>query len=80
MATKNTSTWHRPGYYVSEPQFVARPGGMQEDDGVLLFIATDTHKKRSGLVMLDAQTFKQQAIAWLDVHVPLGYHALFVKE
>ena len=33
-----TQLWQQPGHFPGEPVFVARPGGQQEDDGVLLSV------------------------------------------
>lgn len=78
--TGTITTWHDTGFIVTEPQFISRPGSHKEDDGVLLAITTDTKLKRSGLLILDAQTLKPHAYAWLNQHIPLGYHGLFVQK
>ena len=45
---------------VSEPVFVPRPGGVDEDDGVVLsLIAKDSDQLYAGLLILDAKTFKE---------------------
>jgi torulene dioxygenase len=43
----------------SEPIFVARPGGTEEDDGVLLTVALDAKRKLSSLIILNAQTMEE---------------------
>jgi len=43
----------------SEPVFVPRPGGTDEDDGVLLVVNFDTSRLKSALVVLDAKTMKE---------------------
>ena len=47
---------------VSEPVFVARPGGEDEDDGVILSLINKDHEERyAGLLILDGRTFAEIA-------------------
>eukprot|EP00966_Prymnesium_polylepis_P229745 5315777-Prymnesium_polylepis.2 len=46
--------WQQPSPYPSEPVFVARPGGIDEDDGVVLSAVLDGPKAQSCLLLLDA--------------------------
>lgn len=66
--------WHRAGCYPGEPVFVARPGGLDEDDGVLLSVVLDSATCRSFLLVLDAATLEERARAGLPHHIPFGFH------
>lgn len=66
--------WHRAGCYPGEPVFVARPGGQDEDDGVLLSVVLDSATCRSFLLVLDAATLDERARAGLPHHIPFGFH------
>jgi len=71
------TAWHEPGCLPSEPVFVARPGGTDEDDGVALSVVLDGRSETSFLLALDAATFTEVARAALPQHVPLGFHGAF---
>jgi torulene dioxygenase len=59
---------------------VPRPGGTEEDDGVLLTIALDSTLLRSKLVILDAGSMEEIARAEMKTLSPLGFHGAFVKS
>jgi all-trans-8'-apo-beta-carotenal 15,15'-oxygenase len=65
-----------PTGYVSEPVFVPRPGGTQEDDGWLMAMVYDGEKDRSVVVILDAADLTKGAVATLHLthHIPYGLH------
>lgn len=67
------------GQYPSEPVFVRRPGGSDEDDGWLLTLVYDATRDRSGVAVLDARDLPGGAIAtaWFDHHVPFTFHGNF---
>ena len=62
-----------------EPVFVARPGGIEEDDGVLLTVVLDGEARRSMLVVLDARDMAELARAEMKTHFPYGFHGSFVS-
>lgn len=67
--------------YVSGPEFVARPGAEDEDDGVILFLALDSQDEKSvHLVVLDAATMSQvgRASVVTPAPVPMPLHALYI--
>jgi beta,beta-carotene 9',10'-dioxygenase len=66
--------WSAPDCYAGEPVFVARPGGLGEDDGVLLSVVLDAGERRSFLLVLDAATLDERARAVVPHHVPFGFH------
>jgi carotenoid cleavage dioxygenase-like enzyme len=67
------------GQYPSEPVFVRRPGGRDDDDGWLLTLVYDAAGDRSGVAVLDARELSRGAIAyaWFDHHVPFTFHGNF---
>ncbi|HEX5905291.1 MAG TPA: carotenoid oxygenase family protein [Candidatus Nitrosocosmicus sp.] len=44
-----------------EPVFVVRPGGKDEDNGVILSVVLDSITERSFLLILDTRSFKEIA-------------------
>lgn len=71
-----------PGRWGSEAPFAARPGGGGEDDGYLVSFVTDERTGRSEVEILDAADIEAGPIGrvLLPVRVPLGFHALWVRE
>lgn len=72
--------WREAGIHPSEPLFVPRPGGEQEDEGVLLSVALDTEEKRSCILVLDAAEFEEIARANLPHVLPFGFHGTFSMD
>jgi carotenoid cleavage dioxygenase-like enzyme len=70
--------WHAPGCYPSEPMFVPRPGGAQEDDGVILSVVFDAGAGHSFLVVIDAGSFTEVARAAVPHAIPYGLHGAFM--
>lgn len=63
---------HTPG----EAVFVPRPGGVDEDDGVLLSVVLDGHAEKSYLVCLDARTMQEMGRAEMEFAVGFGLHGM----
>lgn len=63
-----------PNAAVGEPVFVAKQNGLNEDDGYLLFIQSDTKKLTSRFIILDATTMKVLAEVLLPRAIPNGLH------
>jgi len=63
-----------------EPVFVARPGGSDEDDGVLLSVGASARVDTSALVIIDAKTMVLLASAEVPKAIPLGFHGSFIRE
>jgi beta,beta-carotene 9',10'-dioxygenase len=70
----STSSWCEQGCYPGEPVFVATPGAVAEDDGVILSIVLDAKKGASFLLILNASSFRELARAEVPHHVPFGFH------
>ncbi|HSD39565.1 MAG TPA: carotenoid oxygenase family protein [Rhodocyclaceae bacterium] len=63
-----------------EPVFVARPGGVDEDDGVLLTVGCSQRTQSSALAILDARTMALLATAEVPAAIPLGFHGSFIRR
>ncbi|MBS9534938.1 carotenoid oxygenase family protein [Mycobacterium sp. M1] len=63
-----------PDLVLGEMSFVARPGGLDEDDGVLIGIGHHRGDDESRLLMLDAATCEPLATVHLPQRVPMGFH------
>ncbi|MCW2995402.1 MAG: carotenoid oxygenase family protein [Conexibacter sp.] len=71
------AVWEEPNAWAGEPIFVPRPGGVAEDDGVVLSVVLDADAGSSFLLMLDAASFEEIARAEAPHHVPFGFHGQF---
>lgn len=63
-----------------EPVFVARPGGTDEDDGVLLSVGSSQRTETSALAIIDAKTMDLLASAEVPSAIPLGFHGSFIRS
>lgn len=77
LNTHEVWRWSEKGAYPGEPIFVAKPSAKEEDEGVILNIVVDDYAKRSYLLILDAQTFKEMARVLVDHIIPPGLHGQF---
>lgn len=73
-------TWSEAGCYPGEPLFVPRPGGTDEDDGVVMFLGLDAAAERSFVGILDGQTFELRARAELPAVLPFALHGQYYPE
>lgn len=78
VRTTAVSTWHEPDCYPGEPVFVAAPGAVAEDDGVLLSVVLDARTGRSFLLALSAGSMRELARAWTPHVIPFGFHGQFL--
>ncbi|KAL3208437.1 hypothetical protein MRX96_039130 [Rhipicephalus microplus] len=83
VTTGDWLRWERQGWFPSEPVFVARPGAVEEDDGVILSsLLHEDDEKKLALVVLDAKTLKQLAIAEFECPsaIPADFHGWFLEK
>jgi len=77
ITTGDALFWNQAGCYPSEPTFVAMPGSLQEDTGVLMSVVLDTIQKKSFFLLLNAHTMEELARAPLPLHIPFTVHGNF---
>ncbi len=67
---------------VGEPLFIPRSHDAAEDDGWLLALNHQLDEDRSQLVVFDARDLDHGplATAWLDHHIPWGFHGTFNRR
>jgi carotenoid cleavage dioxygenase-like enzyme len=72
-------TWQREGGAAVqlEPLFVPRPGGSDDDDGVLLVPTLADGDATSVIAVLDARSLDCAALLHAPQVVPFGFHAAF---
>lgn len=80
LDTGNSVAWHDAGLYPGEPVFVADPGGMQEDSGLLLTVVLDPDAGCSWLIMLDAATLTECARVRAPHPITFGFHGGFFPQ
>lgn len=75
--TREVLQWNNTaGHTPAEAIFVPRPGGRDEDDGILLSVVLDGHSEKSYLVCLDAKTMRETGRAEMDFVVGFGLHGI----
>ncbi len=76
LATGKTESWDPgAGWLVSEPIFVPRPGGADEDDGWLVAQAYDPHRQATDAVVLDARDLAAGPL--FTAHLPVSTGVTF---
>jgi all-trans-8'-apo-beta-carotenal 15,15'-oxygenase len=80
--TGNAQLYCPPGQVLVEPTFVARAGGVAEDDGWILSVGYDESRHRSRLMVFDAAHLADGPLAeaWLPFHIPMSYHGTFTRR
>ncbi|XP_042492543.1 carotenoid cleavage dioxygenase 8 homolog B, chloroplastic-like [Macadamia integrifolia] len=79
LVEKTAKNWHEEGVVPSEPFFVARPGAIEEDDGVVISMVSDKNGKGYAL-LLDGSTFEEIARAEFPYGLPYGLHGCWVPK
>jgi torulene dioxygenase len=72
--------WCKPNHTPSEPIFVPRPDGKEEDDGVLLSVVLDEQEMRSSMVIIDAKEMKEVGSAEMAGVFPIGFHGVWNEQ
>lgn len=75
-----TREWWERSVFVEEPVPIRRPGGTDEDDGVVVATALDTDRERTLLLVFDAATLDLRARTVLPHVEPFGFHGRFFAE
>jgi carotenoid cleavage dioxygenase len=73
---------HGKKRYGGEPVFVARPGGVDEDDGWLVTFVYDEIEGTSEMVVVDAKNVTAAPLARVVVpaRVPYGFHGAWISN
>ncbi|XAR70853.1 All-trans-10'-apo-beta-carotenal 13,14-cleaving dioxygenase [Bertholletia excelsa] len=79
LVEKKAKNWFDEGSVPSEPFFVARPGGTEEDDGVVISMISDKNGEGYALI-LDGSTFEEIARAKFPYGLPYGLHGCWVPK
>lgn len=76
--TQQSKTWSPATKQLpSEPIFVAAPGAVDEDDGVLLSVAMDASVRKSSLVVVNATTMAETGRARMPIVMGYGFHGVW---
>lgn len=84
IENKITKAWGEKGCFPSEPIFVPRPGGQDEDDGVVLtsMVYSGNNSHRISLVVIDGKTFNE--LGRVEIKTPgemrQGFHGWFLND
>lgn len=77
VTTGETLIWGGPaGHTPGEPIFVPRPGGEEEDDGVVMSVVVDGQKEVSYLLCLDGRTMEEVGRAEAEFAIGMGFHGV----
>jgi beta,beta-carotene 9',10'-dioxygenase len=80
VKSKNFVVWSEKDCHPGEPVFVARPGGVPEDDGLVLSVVLNSNKGNSFLLVLNAQSFEEIARAEVPHYIPYGIHGQYYGD
>ncbi|XP_045906740.1 beta-carotene oxygenase 1, like [Micropterus dolomieu] len=79
IVTRRHVEWQQENCFPSEPVFVASPGAVEEDDGVILSSVISPDPTVSPfMLVLDAKTFKEIARAYIPASVHMDLHGHFI--
>lgn len=80
IETGRSTSFSHGTHIFGEPLFVSRPGGISEDDGVLLTVGSAQDAESSVLAVIDARTMGFIASATVQSSIPLGFHGSFLRK
>jgi beta,beta-carotene 9',10'-dioxygenase len=80
LASGRATFFSHEAHIFGEPLFVAHPGGVDEDDGVLLSVGAARDTESSLLAVIDARTLELIASAQVPSWIPLGFHGSFLRR
>uniref|UniRef100_A0A8C5DHU1 Beta,beta-carotene 15,15'-dioxygenase-like n=1 Tax=Gouania willdenowi TaxID=441366 RepID=A0A8C5DHU1_GOUWI len=79
IVTRTHVEWCQENSFPSEPVFVASPGAVDEDDGVILSSVISPDPNISPfLLVLNAKTFEELARASIPANVHMDLHGMFI--
>uniref|UniRef100_A0A3Q4BE69 Uncharacterized protein n=1 Tax=Mola mola TaxID=94237 RepID=A0A3Q4BE69_MOLML len=81
IVTRKNIEWKQDLCFPSEPVFVASPGAVEEDDGVILSSVISPDPNISPfMLILDAKTFTEIARASIPASIHLDLHGQFIPS
>lgn len=80
MEAGTTLIWEEERHTPGEPIFIPKPGGVDEDDGVVLAVVFDGDASNSYLLCLDAKTLVEVGRATVQTPVGLGFHGAHIPH
>lgn len=80
MEAQTTALWQAPQAYPGEPVFVGGPDAEAEDEGVVLSVVLDAAAAQSYLLVLNAQSFTEQARVVLPHVMPFHFHGQYFED
>ncbi|KAK2859340.1 hypothetical protein Q5P01_003960 [Channa striata] len=79
--TKEMIYWNEDNCSPSEPVFIPRQNGESEDDGVVLTSVINSNPdQRCFILILDGQTFKEVARAYVNTELQKDMHGFFIPQ
>ncbi|XP_026157619.1 beta,beta-carotene 15,15'-dioxygenase [Mastacembelus armatus] len=79
IVTRKHIEWEQENCYPSEPVFVASPGAVDEDDGLILSSVISTDPNISPfMLVLNAKTMEEVSRASIPASVHIDLHGLFI--
>ena len=77
-ATAPVLAWKVANHFPAEAVFVPRPGGAEEDDGMLLTVVWDGDEEKTYLALIDPATMETHAALYCEGHaMSFGIHGRF---
>jgi len=80
VCTGEAKSLYNENEYVSEPNFVPRPGATEEDDGIIIGLVFDGSTKQSRVQFVDASSLEVVATAPLGIKVPFPIHTTWFPD
>ncbi len=77
---RTSKSWKEERCYPGEPVFISSPNATKEDEGVIISVVLNAKKGNSFLLILDAGSFAEVAMAEVPHHIPFGFHGQFYKD
>jgi hypothetical protein len=78
-ASASVAVWSDASIHPTDPLFIPNPGGVAEDDGVLLVLSYDLGRRESVLLVLDAKTMTELARAYTGgTRIPPSFHGQWI--
>jgi len=76
-----TAMWEDKACRATEPQFVPRPGGIEEEDGVVVFacLGTNSDAPSTYFVVLDPTNLKELGRFSVPSTTPVGFHGIWIS-